>query len=257
MGERFRGGGPFGLFENLVWQERWPGLAAGITAAGRGSDFGLSTVSPAAAFFENHSTLARQLGFRATAMVRQVHEARVLELTAGLAVGGGAGPRLYLAGSADGLVADDSGTLLAVTAADCVPVYLVEPRRRLVGLLHAGWRGVAAGVLESALDRVDRGWSGARRDLWLHLGPAICGECYPVGPEVTEALGVSDRPPRHVDLRRILVGKATAAGLRSERVTVSEWCTRCGGDRFHSHRGSQGQAGRMAAYIGWRSETAG
>lgn len=142
--------------------------------------------------------------------------------------------------------------MLAVTAADCIPVYLVGPASGVIGLLHAGWRGVAAGVLEAALARMAAGWPDAPGDLVVHLGPGICGSCYEVGREVLGALGLPPEERGHVDLRVALARRAVEAGVAAERVSVSGRCTRCEGDHFHSHRGSEGEAGRMAAYLGWR-----
>lgn len=245
---------PFPLFENLSWQEQNPGLVAGITAAG--ADFGIGTTSSVGDFFATHAALTRQLGFRATAMVYQIHGSRIVDVNGAIAaiteIDGGT-PHFHLAGRADGLLASEDGVLLAVTAADCVPVYLLESSRRLVGLLHAGWRGVAAGVLEKAIERASGKWPGIVSKLRIHLGPAICGACYQVGSEVAVALDLPADRYRSVDLRSLLVDRAVAAGIDRGRITVSPWCTRCGGDRFFSHRGSKGRAGRMLAFIGWRS----
>lgn len=263
--ERLREAAPCAVWENREWQSRFEGLVAGITAAGPEADFGLATAASPARLLAAHEGLARRLGFPLAAAVRQVHGARVARLETGSrdrpmarrgrsgAEAGGA--HLHVAGRADGLVAAGPGILLTITAADCVPVYLVDPEAGVLGLLHAGWRGIAAGVLEAGV----RGAREAGADpasLWLHLGPAICGACYEVGPEVPEALGLEPGSGT-VDLRRVLAERVLALGIAPERLTVSTWCTRCGSDRFHSHRGSRGTAGRMAAYLGRRVEPPG
>lgn len=264
--EELREGSPFALHENVAWQERFPGLVAGVTAAGPDADFGVGTASPAARFFQAHAALTGQLGFPAGVVARQVHGARVVRVEGPLpaADAGPAGrravrpngPHLYVAGRGDGLLTVHGGALLTVTAADCVPVYVVDPAARLLGLFHAGWRGAAAGVLEAGIGRaVEAGADRGR--LHLHLGPAICGECYEVGPEVSEALGLGAGERGRVDLRGVLARRAASLGVAGERISRSCWCTRCGGDRFHSHRGSRGRAGRMAAYLGWRETVSG
>lgn len=145
---------------------------------------------------------------------------------------------------ADGHFAPDRGTGLAVTVADCVPVLIAHPSGA-VAAIHAGWRGTAAGILRRALAVI--GEDGlSMRDLRVHLGPAICGRCYEVSPDVYAQLtGKSVDKPTTVDLRGLLAGQACAAGVRN--VTVSDDCSRCDTDRFFSHRG--GDAGRMAAAI--------
>jgi purine-nucleoside/S-methyl-5'-thioadenosine phosphorylase / adenosine deaminase len=158
---------------------------------------------------------------------------------------------IELAGECDGHATATPGAVLAVSVADCVPVFVVDNEHRAVAVLHAGWRGAAAGVLESGLGTL-RGHAGSRiENLYVHLGPAICGDCYEVGPEVFEALELpSPERPEPVDLRAVLAGRAVAAGVRPGRLTVSAHCTLCGEGRFFSHRG--GDAGRQLAYIGIR-----
>ena len=140
---------------------------------------------------------------------------------------------------------------MAVTLADCVPVFLADPARRAVGLLHAGWRGTAAGVLEEGVGAMGSAFGSDAGDLFAHLGPAICGRCYEVGPEVFEALGAAPPAgPAPLDLRSVLARRALAAGVRAGRLSASEECTLCGDGRYYSHR--RGDDGRHLAYIGIR-----
>ena len=148
--------------------------------------------------------------------------------------------------AADGHLAYDRGTAMAITIADCVPVFMAHSSGA-TALLHAGWRGIAAGILECTVAAFHRLGVHAR-ELIVHLGPAICGQCYEVSPEVYQR--VTDRSasaPTRVDLRAALADRARAAGLRS--ITVSPRCTRCDNDRFFSHRaGDQGrQVGVLVA----------
>ena len=171
------------------------------------------------------------------ATAAQVHGGRVL-------VHDGAWEGWLRGGEADGHLAAEPGTALAVTVADCVPVFLAHPSGA-VALLHSGWRGTAARIVERAVALfAERGM--AARDLVLHAGPAICGQCYEVSPDVHGALtGVLVEAARPVDLRALIVEHAAAAGVR--QATVSPWCTRCHNDRFYSHRA--GDPGRQLAVI--------
>jgi polyphenol oxidase len=140
---------------------------------------------------------------------------------------------------------------MCVTVADCVPVYVVDPVRMATALLHAGWRGVAAGVLERGLKTLERCFGSKAEELLLHLGPAICGACYEVGPEVHRALGLPDPgEPAAVDLRGVLAARATATGVDPARITRSAQCTRCGDSPFFSHR--RGDPERQVGYLGIR-----
>lgn len=170
------------------------------------------------------------------ASARQVHGTRVLVHRAGwegwLRVDG-ADAHLLAAGGA-----------AAVTIADCVPVLLGHPSG-VVAAVHAGWRGVAGGILGQAIHALTA-LGLAADELVLHLGPAICGRCYEVGPDVYERLtGWPTRHPRHVDLRALLAEQAKELGVR--RWTASGECTRCDNDQFFSHRA--GDAGRQVAVI--------
>ena len=118
-------------------------------------------------------------------------------------------------------------------------------------MVHAGWRGAAGGILESAVATLGDRFGVASRELYLHLGPAICGACYEVGPEVHQGLG-EEVPlgPTPVDLRRNLAARAVASGVEASRTTVSALCTRCGPVDLFSHRG--GDPARQVAFLGWR-----
>lgn len=232
-----------------------PGLVAGITLRGsdRGGpdDFGLATGGSSWKVAERYAGLAAGLGFPSAAVGRQVHGATIVPAEQAPAAG------LWIAGEADGFVGVAAGRLFVVTVADCVPVYLVDPESRAFALLHAGWRGAAAGILGIALDRLSREHGRPPGAFRMHLGPAICGDCYEVGPEVPRAFGrepAADPGGRSTfDLRAELTQRALSRGVESSRITVSALCTRCDQDRLHSHRGAADRGGRMAAYLGWNA----
>lgn len=141
---------------------------------------------------------------------------------------------------ADGHVTVERGTAVAVTIADCVPVFVAHPSGA-IALLHSGWRGTAARIVERGIEAlVHRGFPAS--ELRLHAGPAICGKCYEVSADVYRQLTGSDPGrPTTVDLRRLIADHARAAGVN--HITVSASCTRCDNDRFYSHRA--GDVGRQ------------
>jgi polyphenol oxidase len=148
------------------------------------------------------------------------------------------------ADAADGHFTRSPGTAFAVTVADCVPVFLVHPAGA-VALLHAGWRGTAAGILPGAIALfAEHGFDPP--DVRVHLGPAICGSCYEVSPDVyARVTGRAIERPTSLDLRAVLAEQSRSVGVRE--VSTSTWCTRCDRELFFSHRG--GDAGRQAAAI--------
>ncbi len=236
------------LYVVTDWADRFPWLFAGITHAGFGPDpfdlrlFGEPASQRAPARWKD---LLQGSAFEAIVHAHQVHETRIV-------VHDGARKGILEAeGAADGHATADPGVLLAVTVADCVPVYLLDADARAVALLHAGWRGTAAGILPRGIALLGRRWGADPGRLLVHLGPAICGACYEVGPEVFRALG-EEVPPdaAPVDVRGVLARQANAAGVPPESITVSELCTLCGDGNLFSHRG--GRSERQVAVLGIR-----
>jgi len=237
------------LYVITDWSDRFPWLFAGITHAGSGPDpfdlrlFGEPASEQAPARW---SDLLQVSAFETIVHARQIHETRIV-----IHERVGAGVQ-EAEGGADGHATADSGVLLAVTVADCVPVYLLDVDARAVALLHAGWRGTAAGILPRGITLFGQRWGTDPRRLLVHLGPAICGACYEVGPEVFWALGVEAPPhPAPVDLRGALAQQALAAEVPPESVTVSSLCTVCGDGNLFSHRA--GRSERQVAVLGIRT----
>ena len=222
------------LYTNPEWERDLPWLVQGMTPreAGNFASFGSQS---AETLHKQWKRLRDVTGMRTTVLGRQVHAAKVLQHDA-------LSPGLMLADDSDGQMTRSPGVLLAVSIADCVPVLVVDPNKRAVAALHAGWRGTAQQIVRNCLELMGN-------DVRVHLGPGICGECYEVGPEVHEALGlevpVGNTP---VDLRAVLAQQCRDLGVREEAITTSAWCTRCGDSPFYSHRA--GHPERQVAVIG-------
>jgi polyphenol oxidase len=233
------------LLSHPAWTERHPWLAQGTTGRGEGEpfDLGLFGGSPVGATAARWRALRQVAGLSRAVHARQVHAATILR-HAGFA------PGLLIADDADGHITDEPGLLLTASVADCVPVFLVAPRTRTIALLHAGWRGVAAGILQAGLERLRQEHFIEPGEVEAHFGPAICGECYEVGGEVTRALGLGETGTARLDLRAALAARALDLGIPAAAVTVSSHCTRCGDGVFFSHRG--GDPERQMAVLGVR-----
>lgn len=231
-----------------LWAREFPWLVQGTTLRGSAAepfDLGMfSDASTSRAVLGNWERLRQASGCPRVVHAHQLHGAEVR-----LHARGPAG--LHVAEPCDGHATASEGTLLAVTVADCVPVSVVDPRRRSVALLHAGWRGAAAGILERGLSVLAERMGSPPAELLVHLGPAICGRCYEVGPEVFRGLGLPEpAEPALLDLRSVLARRALAAGVPAAGITVSAHCTRCGGSGLFSHRG--GDRARQAGFLGLR-----
>jgi YfiH family protein len=150
--------------------------------------------------------------------------------------------------AADGHLSTKPRTAMAVTVADCVPVFIGHPSGA-GAVLHSGWRGTAARITSVAISRLSA-LGFAPSELRVHCGPAICGRCYEVSGDVAAQLTGQDHTgPAHVDLRALIAAHAREQGVRD--VSISPLCTRCDNDRFYSHRA--GDAGRQLGVLVTRS----
>lgn len=239
--------GPIPRYEIPGWRERF-GVVAGITVRGSstdsGFDLGLWTRQPVEEVMGRWRAFRNaEAGFNAFVMAHQVHGAEVAwhRAARGWTIHDGL----------DGHLTGEAGTMLLVTVADCVPIYLVAPEAGVVGLLHAGWRGTAAGILRRSIDQLAPGTGIAAADIVMHCGVGICGSCYEVGSEVMDGCGVAraGAGPWHLDLRARLADEALRLGVGE--VSLSPWCSAHDPAAFMSHRASGGSDGRMVAYLGY------
>ena len=192
---------------------------------------------------EHRAALALELGLStgALAVPRQVHGNAVATGRAG-----------HIHEQTDGLVTADSQVVLTLQVADCAPVYLAHEPSGTRGLVHAGWRGVSAGVLAQAVEAMERAGAVAS-EIAAFLGPCIEQSCYEVGPDVRRQfdadLAHANGQGRHqLDLRAAISRQLARAGIPRDHINVSAICTRCDLGS-HSYRRDGAQAGRMIAFF--------
>lgn len=203
-------------------------------------------------------TWLEQWGFEASlpiAQVNQVHGAAVIR----------ARRDGSSADDADGLWFDGDGLILAIKAADCAPVWLADMASKRFALVHAGWRGVADGIIASAVDALAAGGSRAE-ELAIAVGPHLRPCCFEVGPEVAERFTAIEGAVQSanqlklerrrsdsvsLDLTAVILADLTDLGVRAEQVFVATACTRCHPELFHSYR-RNGSGGPLMAAIAAR-----
>jgi polyphenol oxidase len=205
-------------------------------------NLGILTDDDPARVSENRRRLALGAGLAPTsvAMGWQVHGTDLLEWGRPPENGGFAEPGADLA-KVDGHLTSAPDLGLLVLVADCYPVALVAPGR--AAMLHCGWRGLAGGILERAVERFGRERPAAA------VGPGIGGCCYEVGQEVLDAFagldGVASGPM--LDLRAVIARKLESAGV--DCVEHVDECTSCRDDLYFSHRRDDGVTGRQAGMV--------
>jgi YfiH family protein len=187
-------------------------------------NLGLWTDDDAARVQDNRERVREQAGVERLAQGRQVHGTRVVVDGQGM-------------DEADGQATTAREVAAVVLVADCLPVALAGPGA--VAMVHAGWRGLAAGVLEAGVEA-----AGA---VCAAIGPGIGPCCYEVDDDVRAVFGTSQRT---LDLKAIARARLQAAGVSD--VHDCGLCTSCDAERFFSHRRDRGVTGRQAG-LAWRS----
>jgi YfiH family protein len=187
----------------------------------------------------------------------------------------------------DGLLTATPGLMLAVQTADCLPIILVDTKRRAVGVFHAGWRGTVKRIVEKGVGEMQRWFSSEPHDLRAAIGPGIHACCYEVGGEVSEKfesqfsyaarlfhevkesdpvrekyplLFLTACPPGHdspakkflLDLVDANRRQLMAVGVPAKSIDASPLCTNCRTDLLFSYRAEKGKTGRMMCVVGIR-----
>ena len=164
----------------------------------------------------------------------------------------------------DGLLTDEPGLELATFYADCVPLYLVDVKKRAIALAHSGWRGTVARMGRCVTDKMKEVYVTDPADIVAAVGPSICQECYEVSEDVADAFAQEFRRQGQVD--EILQSKGGGkyqldlwraneivlkeAGIPAERIQVTDICTCHNSEYLFSHRASKGRRGNLGAFMG-------
>ncbi len=160
---------------------------------------------------------------------------------------------------ADAVVTKETGLLIGVRVADCVPILSHEKEKGVIAAVHAGWRGTAAGILKKTLVMIMERYVCGPKGLDVAVGPSIKGCSYAVDHEVNDAVikatGEGDYylnkgGKYFLDLPSANAYQALAMGIPGANIWVSDECTYCNPDKFYSYRYAKGSTGRQAAFIG-------
>ncbi len=152
----------------------------------------------------------------------------------------------------DGLFTRHDDTVLTLQVADCAPIFFLDPRTGWRGLVHAGWRGTAGGIIEASVAFMEERGCGLA-DIAVVVGPTIEKDCYEVGAEVVEHFPEGEiwTPNDHgryqLSMAAAVKSRLLAAGIDNHNISMSTVCTKCD-ERCHSYRRDGDKAGRMIAY---------
>lgn len=210
-----------------------------------------------ACVMENYRRIGAVLGCGPEDMVasHQTHTTNIRRVTSADKGKGITVPRDYE--DIDGLMTDEPGIVLVTYFADCVPLFLVDPVHRAIGLAHSGWKGTAAGMGACMVKAMGEAYGTTPEDLYTAVGPSICVDCYEVSGDVADRFKMlpgtvhDGRQPGKYQLdlweanRQVLLG----AGVRKNRIAVTDICTCCNSKYLFSHRASKGHRGNLAAFL--------
>jgi len=162
---------------------------------------------------------------------------------------------------ADGILTDKIGFPLVTTFADCIPLFFTDTLKKVVGVVHAGWRGTFAGIAVKVVEKMVDACNSSPEYILAGIGPGIGPCCFEVGEEVAAlffekydrwkdlAVNVSNTHKWKIDLFRLNKRLLMKCGLPENNISIADLCTACRKDLFFSYRRDGKKSGRMAAVI--------
>lgn len=162
---------------------------------------------------------------------------------------------------ADGVMTAIPGVILTVFSADCIPILLYDPKRKVIAALHAGWRGTASGIATVAVGQMASVYGCDPADILAAIGPGIDQCCFETHEDVPNAMtaalaggclpfiSLKDNGKFSVDLKGINARRLELAGVEAEHIALCRECTCCMTEKYWSHRRQGTQRGSMASVI--------
>lgn len=216
---------------------------------------------------ENFRRIAKAIGVRCEDMVfsQQTHTTNVRVVTDADRGMGMVRPLEYQ--DVDGLVTNVPGICLVTFYADCVPLFFVDPVKRVVGLSHSGWRGTVGKIGKRTVELMEKEYGCNPREIYAAIGPSICQDCYEVSEEVVEQFRQQFHPS---DWERLFYQKENGrfqlnlwnanelilreAGICEDHIAVTNVCTHCNSDVLFSHRTTGDKRGNLAAFLALKEQ---
>lgn len=247
-----------GLVEHL-FSTRMGGVSKGIFAT---MNLSFTRGDEEEAVQENFRRIAEAMGGSKEDFVcsDQTHTVNIRKVTSIDKGKGVVKPRDYT--DIDGLVTDEPGIILSCFFADCVPLYFLDTKRKVIGLAHSGWRGTVNRMGREMLSFMEKEYGCRSEDMIAAIGPSICADCYEVSEDVADAFrqefGETVLSPGkeegkyQLDLWKANKQVLMEAGLTEAQISVTDICTCCNGQLLFSHRASKGKRGNLGAFLSLR-----
>jgi YfiH family protein len=230
-----------------AFSTRLGGFSQGIYA---GLNLGLNTGDQSYNIKRNRESFFRYLAIEENQLAcgQQLHTANVQLVSV---------PGIFK--ETDALVTQQKNVFLTVLTADCFPVFLFDPLSSTVSIIHAGWRGTQAGIIENVFYSLKNELKIGVKHLLAAIGPGLQSECFEVREGVSGQFddrylsSAAESREKYLNLQQVILDKLLAQGVPKEQIEYSRECTRCSAEKFYSYRRQGKDSGRMMGIIGIRS----
>ena len=209
---------------------------------------------------KNHKIFAKAVGFPYENIVttNQTHTTNVRVVTKEDCGKGITKDRDY--SDVDGLITNVPGIVLATYYSDCVPLYILDPVNKAIGLSHSGWKGTVNRIGENTLKLMNENYGTNPKDVICCIGPSICQDCYEISEDVAnefinefgknnKILYNKGNGKYQLNLWESVKQVFLDAGVEYDNIYTTDICTCCNKDELFSHRGHHGKRGNLAAFL--------
>lgn len=155
----------------------------------------------------------------------------------------------------DAFITNQKNLFLTVRVADCLPIFLLEPEARVIGLVHAGWRSTLLRIVEETLDQMCKSFSADVAKIMAVLGPGLGKGCFETSEELAilfppDCLQFENGSRPKLDLALVNFKQLTKSGVKPEKISIVSECTHCNPDLYYSYRRTVNKNQRMVAFMG-------
>jgi len=201
---------------------------------------------------KNHYTLARSMQYPLKRLVhmQQVHRDGIVIIEHDY--------NFESTPTCDALITQEKNIPLMVMVADCIPILIYDPVKKVIATVHAGRTGIFSKILPKTINKMKERYTSNVKDINVSFGPSIHQCCYQVGPEIKKeakqlkygyAIKTDDENNYYLDLVSIGYEQLISLGIRKSNIEVSTYCTACNTDTFYSYRAENNNCGRFAGII--------
>jgi YfiH family protein len=182
------------------------------------------------------------------AISKQIHSAFVKKVTK---------PGVYT--DTDALFTNRQDFLLSVQTADCLPVFMYDPNKKVIAAIHAGWQGSLRGIVSETLALVIKEYAIHPNNLKIAIGPGIQGTCFELREDVfsqfpNQFLKMHEnKETKYLDLQSFIKSQLVRCGVIENNIYIDTTCTHCDDKRFYSYRRNKNKSGRMIGIIGFKN----